>query len=170
MPNGYGRISALTFLGGGPVTALRAQSDRSRTRLRRVGWVAFSTALGLALATLVFAVQNWTARAQARKLKNPCPATSEALDAGKHVYTQRCQSCHGRYGDGKGERAGELSVAPGDFTDRPKMNSLSDGELYWQVTKGRLPMPAFRNKLNEQERWQVVDYIRTFAERAPGGP
>jgi len=44
------------------------------------------------------------------------------------------------------------------------MDRLSDGELYWQISKGRRPMPAFANKLSEQQRWQVVDYIRTFAK------
>jgi mono/diheme cytochrome c family protein len=124
-------------------------------------------ALSLALAALTSALQNWTARAQARKLKNPYPATSEALAAGMRVYTEHCRNCHGRYGDGKGDRARELWVAPGDFTNRSKMNQLSDGELFWQVSRGRLPMPAFQDKLSEQQRWQVVDYLRTFAETAP---
>jgi len=103
--------------------------------------------------------------AKARKLKNPFPPSNEALAAGKEAYTKHCQSCHGANGDGKGERAGELSVAPGDFQDSSKMNSLTDGELYWQVTKGRRPMPGFADKLSEQQRWEVVDYIRTFAEK-----
>jgi mono/diheme cytochrome c family protein len=120
------------------------------------------------LAALVFAFQNWTTRAQARKLTNPYPPSPEALAAGMDVYTEHCRSCHGLDGDGKGEKAAELSVAPGDFTNRSKMEELSDGELYWQITKGRRPMPAFADKLNEQQRWQVVDYIRTFAE-APKG-
>jgi mono/diheme cytochrome c family protein len=120
------------------------------------------------LAALGFALQNWTTRAQARKLKNPYPPSSEAIAAGRQLYTEHCRSCHGLQGDGKGERAAELSVAPGDFTNRSKMAELSDGELYWQITQGRRPMPGFAEKLNEQQRWQVVDYIRTFAEAAEG--
>lgn len=123
--------------------------------------------MGLALAVLAFAVQNWAWRAQARKLTNPYPPSAEALRAGTEVYTEHCRSCHGRLGDGQGEKAAALSVAPGDFTDRSKMEQLADGELYWQISKGRRPMPAFANKLSEQQRWQVVDYIRTF-ERPEG--
>jgi len=139
-----------------------------KTRFRRAGFGVLLLALGLALAALVFNIQNWTTRAQARKLKNPYPPTAEALDAGMHVYTQHCRSCHGLNGDGKGEKARELSVAPGDFTDRSKMDQVSDGELYWQITRGRRPMPAFADKLNEPERWQAVDYIRTFARKGDG--
>jgi mono/diheme cytochrome c family protein len=130
--------------------------------------VALLAALGLALAALVFALENWTTRAQARKLPNPYPPTMEALAAGLDVYTEHCRSCHGLAGDGKGEKAPELSVAPGDFTNRAKMAERADGELYWQITHGRRPMPSFADKLNEQQRWEVVDYIRTFADRAKG--
>lgn len=132
---------------------------------RRAGIAALFVALGTTLAVLAFAIQNWTALAKARKLKNPFPPSTEALVAGMHVYTNQCQSCHGKYGDGKGEKASELSVAPGDFTDASKINSMTDGELFWQITKGRRPMPAFADKLNEEQRWQLVDYIRTFARK-----
>lgn len=122
----------------------------------------------VALLALLYAARQWTARAAARKLKNPAPATADAIAAGKTTYQQHCQRCHGANGDGKGEKAAELSVAPGDFTDARKMRTLADGELFWEITKGDRPMPAFEEKLSEQERWQVVDFIRTFAEKAPG--
>ena len=84
-------------------------------------------------------------------------------------YSTHCQSCHGERGDGKGERAEKLSIAPSDFTDAHAMGQLTDGELFWKISHGRRPMPAFQNKLTEQERWQLVDYIRTLAGRAEGG-
>jgi mono/diheme cytochrome c family protein len=123
--------------------------------------------LTVGVITVVFSARNWNARARARKLVNPVPATSEALAAGQEIYKQHCRSCHGLKGDGKGDKASELSVAPGDFTDARKMDGTTDGELFWQITKGRLPMPAFQHKLNDEERWQLVDYIRTFSEKEP---
>lgn len=83
------------------------------------------------------------------------------------AYQQHCQRCHGAAGDGKGEKAAELAVAPGDFTDVKAMDAVTDGELFWQISEGRLPMPAFRDKLGETQRWELVDYIRTFSRRAP---
>ena len=119
-----------------------------------------------AIALMVYAVMQWDAQARARNLKNPVPATQAAIAAGNRIYKQHCQSCHGANGDGKGEKAPELSTAPGDFTDAAKMSGLKDGELFWQITKGRRPMPAFEKKLTEQERWEVIDYIRTFAAKS----
>jgi mono/diheme cytochrome c family protein len=135
--------------------------------VKTAGWIVLAGAVGLALVALAWGLQNWTARAQARKLKNPYPPTPEALAAASQLYTEHCRSCHGQDGDGKGERASELSVAPGDFTNRSQMDPESDGELYWQITKGRRPMPSFADKLNAQQRWELVDYVRTFASRAP---
>jgi mono/diheme cytochrome c family protein len=120
----------------------------------------FAAAIGL----MVYAVMQWDAQARARNLKNPVPATPAAIAAGRQIYQQHCQSCHGANGDGKGEKAPELSTAPGDFTDAQKMSGLKDGELFWEITKGRHPMPAFGKKLTEQERWEAVDYIRMFAK------
>ncbi len=105
--------------------------------------------------------------ARARKLKNPVPSTPESLAAGLLAYQQHCQRCHGAAGDGKGEKAAELAVAPGDFTDAKTMDRVTDGEIFWQISEGRLPMPAFKDKLGETERWELVDYIRTFSRKAP---
>jgi mono/diheme cytochrome c family protein len=93
------------------------------------------------------------------------PPTAEAIAVAKQDYVEHCRSCHGEKGDGKGEKAPELSVAPGDFTDARAMSSRTDGQLFWQITRGRLPMPAFEDKLTDQQRWQLVDYIRTFAAK-----
>ncbi len=117
------------------------------------------------MAVAIHTARTWRATAEARKLKNPVPATPEALAAGKQIYTEHCRRCHGDDGDGKGEKAAELSVAPGDFTNVGEMSRRTDGELFWQITRGRLPMPSFEDKLSDEQRWELVDYIRTFAPK-----
>jgi putative copper resistance protein D len=41
----------------------------------------------------------------------------------------------------------------------------TDGQLFYWVTSGvqGTAMPAFGNRLSDQERWDVINYIRTFA-------
>lgn len=109
-----------------------------------------------------YSFTGFGARARARKLQNPIPATPEAIAAARLIYENRCANCHGMNGDGKGPKAEELSVAPADFRNARAMAAITDGELYWQITKGARPMPSFES-LSEQERWELVDYIRTFA-------
>ena len=51
-----------------------------------------------------------------------------------------------------------------------KWDELADGQLFEEITKGDLPMPAFEDKLSDEERWQLVDYIRTFASGTAATP
>ena len=139
-----------------------AKSHRNTRLLGILALVVILIAVG---ATVVNTARNWSATSAARSLKNPVPPTAEAIAAAKLDYAEHCRSCHGEKGDGKGEKAPELSVAPGDFTNARTMSGRTDGELFWQITRGRLPMPAFEDKLTDRERWQLVDYIRTFAAK-----
>ena len=138
---------------------------RSNRNTRLLGILALAVILLAVGATALNTARNWSAISAARRLKNPVPLTAEAIAAAKPDYREHCRSCHGDRGDGKGEKASELSVAPGDFTDAQTMGRRTDGELFWQITRGRLPMPAFEDKLTDQQRWQLVDYIRTFAAK-----
>jgi mono/diheme cytochrome c family protein len=143
---------------------VRANQPKKKNRL--VGIVILLVVLAFFVLTAINAARNWTATEAAKSLKNPIPSSADALTAGKQIYADHCRSCHGEKGDGKGERAAELSVEPGDFTDVAQMRRRTDGELFWQITRGRLPMPAFADKLSDEQRWQLVDYIRTFAQNS----
>jgi mono/diheme cytochrome c family protein len=107
--------------------------------------------------------------AAVKNMPNPVATSSDAVGAGMMIYMDHCQNCHGESGDGKGKKAAELSIAPADFTDASRMGRQTDGELFWQITQGHLPMPAFKDKLTDEECWQVVTFIRTFANKPGAG-
>jgi mono/diheme cytochrome c family protein len=148
--------------------ALHRNQEPPKSKLLLVVSVAFAI-LAAAGSIVLYATRDWNAPAAAKNLQNPVPATNDSIRMGMMNYSTHCQSCHGERGDGKGERAEKLSIAPADFTDAHAMGQLTDGELFWKISHGRRPMPAFQDKLTEQERWQLVDYIRTLARRAEGG-
>jgi len=129
-------------------------------------WLALAAVLILATIAMFSAFAGWRVPDSARKVQNPYPATSEALTEGGQLYAKRCKDCHGVNGDGTGEKADQLSAMPSDFTDARQMSRATDGELFWKITHGRRPMPAFKDKLTDKQRWELVDYIRTFAKKA----
>jgi mono/diheme cytochrome c family protein len=45
------------------------------------------------------------------------------------------------------------------------MNQLADGEIFWKVSKGTAPMPAFEEELSVRERWDLVSYVRTLVRQ-----
>ena len=45
------------------------------------------------------------------------------------------------------------------------MSEQTDGELFWKITQGRTPMPAYRGTLSQKQRWAMVNYLRTLADQ-----
>ena len=116
---------------------------------------------GLAL----FAVHRWGAAAKANALKNPQPATAASVRNGQVLYGQHCLSCHGINADGKGERASSISLAPANLTDGAAIGRESDGLIFWKISEGHEPMPAYKYRLSESDRWDLVNYLRTLSQK-----
>ncbi len=103
----------------------------------------------------------WVAPASADALKNPFANNEEATRKGKKLYNQLCNICHGDKGKGDGMAGAALVPKPANFTS-DKVQAQSDGAIFWKMTEGRPPMAAYRDILKEEERWQLVNYIRTL--------
>lgn len=102
---------------------------------------------------------------EAAAVPNPIAATDESIEAGKQIFATNCAVCHGESGQGDGPGAAGLETPPANFTE-VHVQELSDGALFYIVSHGRpdTPMPAWDNVLSEDQRWQVVNYLRTFKE------
>lgn len=107
--------------------------------------------------------KSWTAPAKATELKNPFTDNPEAIKAGKKNYIQLCIICHGDKGKGDGIAGVSLNPQPSNLTSK-KVQQQTDGELYWKITKGNPPMASYEEILSEEERWQLVTYIRELAK------
>jgi mono/diheme cytochrome c family protein len=103
--------------------------------------------------------EEWKAPARASAKKNPVPADAVSIGRGKAVYTAECASCHGNSGKGDGPAAKDLEKTPGDMT---KLGGQSDGALFWKITEGKKPMASYGTKLSEQQRWDVINYMKTL--------
>lgn len=106
---------------------------------------------------------EWKAPHRAAVRKNPIPVNADSLAAGKKVYAANCLACHGIAGKGDGPAAVALNPKPRNLSD-PKTASESDGELFWKITEGRKPMPSYEKLLSDPQRWQVINYIRSFSK------
>ena len=107
---------------------------------------------------------EWSAPAAEAQKKNPVAATESSLAAGQKIYSKTCAKCHGKTGDADGPAVIELNIHPAKLSD-PKLATESDGALFWKITTGKKPMPAYGKRLSETDRWHLVNYIRTFSKR-----
>ena len=97
--------------------------------------------------------------------KNPIEATQDSIAKGQSIYKKNCQMCHGEKGKGDGPAARNLKEKPFDFTQKAKMEKLTDEEMFKVISKGEAPMPPFERKLSETDRWHVINFIHTFSGR-----
>jgi mono/diheme cytochrome c family protein len=106
----------------------------------------------------------WHAPEEARRLANPVAATPESIKAGAGLYVGYCLLCHGERGRGDGPWVGQLPAAPADLTQPGLLDRQTDGEIFWKITKGREQMPGFEHQLKDEQRWHLVNYLRTLAK------
>ena len=115
-----------------------------------------------------FSTRTWELPEDADKTKNPVPATPESIAKGKELYLARdkgnCVFCHGEKGSGNEANLPRLRRKPADLSNKERMAAMTDGELFWKISKG-IPgiMPAGENKMKEaEERWHIVNWIKTM--------
>jgi len=117
-----------------------------------------------------FSKNTWELPEDADKTKNPVAATAESIEKGKALYLDRnkgnCIFCHGETGAGNEANLPNLRRKPADLTNKERMTAMTDGEVFWKITKGiNGIMPAGERKMPEaEERWHVVNYVRTLAK------
>lgn len=77
-------------------------------------------------------------------------------DGAKEI--QRCAECHGASGKPKLKGAR-------DFREPPRMNKFSDSFWFWRISEGvpKTKMPAWKDRLTEEQRWQVMAFEHTFS-------
>jgi mono/diheme cytochrome c family protein len=112
---------------------------------------------------------TWELPEDADKTKNPTTATPESVAKGKELYMERtkgnCVFCHGDTGTGNEANLAKLRRKPADLTNKERMTAMTDGEVFWKVSKGiQGIMPAGEKRMSEEERWHVVNYVRTLAK------
>jgi cytochrome c oxidase cbb3-type subunit III len=95
--------------------------------------------------------------------------------SGKKLYLTYCFTCHGQDGKGEGYVAKIQPVRPRDLTSDIYMSTRTDEQLFNAISLGSaafhgpLVMPAWWQSLTEQQRWDLVAYVRTLHRPPPAG-
>lgn len=87
---------------------------------------------------------------------------------GKILFEKHCANCHGEKGNGDGPDTKFLVVRPANFHSL-ESRSKTDWELMNIITFGAAfsPMHGWSDRLTEDERWDVLRYIRLLAPFNP---
>lgn len=135
--------------------------------------ILFAAILILTLAVVAYWLiqenRPWIVPEEYKSLRNPLSPSESNLKAARQVYVDECAQCHGQRGQGDGPEARSHYPLPADLTDPKRMAPVADGEIFYQISEGRRPMPSFKNRLTADQRWQLVLLVRSFSQpTAPG--
>lgn len=103
----------------------------------------------------------------ANELKNPLDTLAKnetALKEAERIYLVNCGICHGTALDGNGPLYkggdGPYPAAPrplnGDYA-----KALTDGSIFYTITFGKNAMGSYASQLRPEQRWMVINYIRS---------
>lgn len=112
----------------------------------------------------------WVAPQWVQELENPIEVEEASIARGRELFMENCSHCHGEKGLGDGPSTLSLNLAAKNIATAEWSDSISDGEIFWKITTGRLPMEGFEDLIEEEDRWRIVNFVRTLAqaEAAPG--
>lgn len=101
-------------------------------------------------------------------------ASAETRERGRVLYEANCAQCHGERGAGDGYGAPFLVPPPRDFVEAEyRFRTTRGGELptdddlFRTISRGAngTGMPPWEYMLSEEDRWALVDFIKTFSTR-----
>jgi mono/diheme cytochrome c family protein len=97
-----------------------------------------------------------------KKQTNPLPQNRENIEAGRKNFAAYCVACHGLDGRKTGVPFADSMSPPVPSLAAASIQRYTDGQLHSVIVNGVAPsgMPASRNILNDEEIWQIVQYIR----------
>jgi mono/diheme cytochrome c family protein len=138
-------------------------------------WIGVTVAATAASSIVTLSSSNaaqatpagWILGDDADTKRNPLAADPATLAAGKAIFKDKCQRCHGPVGVGDGPDA-EPEATEMDLTNPKRAGRHPDGVVYYKVLNGRrrpYKMPPFKDELSEQQIWSVVTYAQSLREK-----
>jgi mono/diheme cytochrome c family protein len=97
---------------------------------------------------------------------NPVKSSPEGLAEARKVFGYDCAMCHGDKGDGKGDVVESMKLTMHDWREPRTLANLTDGEIFYIITKGKGKMMAEGDRLAEKLRWNLVNLVRTMAAKS----
>lgn len=95
-----------------------------------------------------------------KSLGNPIILSEESVKKGEEFFKIYCAACHGPGGKGDGPVAPKFFPPPN--LSLPLTQGRTDGYIYGTIAYGGTVMPGYRAALSPEDRWHVVNYVRSL--------
>jgi mono/diheme cytochrome c family protein len=115
----------------------------------------------IALVNTNICAQNWVAPEEYNGKTGTFKFDANTQTKGKEVYTKNCQSCHGVPTQNNPVK---LDPMPKDVASDALQNQ-TDGSIYYKISTGKGAMPPFKDVLGEEDKWNLISFIRSFNKK-----
>lgn len=149
---------ALLVLAGGAIVSGRI---KHWSKKRRIGIPAVLVIAAMAAALPPLAIDAYPETYR----KTPVPFDTISISNGSALFAEDCVACHGPQGKGNGILAKTFAKPPVDMLTEPHTAKHTAGDFFHWLTYG-IPdtgMPLFADKLSEEDRWDVVNYLHAMS-------
>jgi mono/diheme cytochrome c family protein len=111
---------------------------------------------------------GWQLPPTAADEKNPVDVNAATLAAGRRLYREHCQRCHGPQAKGNGSDADPKFRRTMDLTNADRAERNPDGVVFHKIWSGREKpkMPAFKDKLTKEQTWSLVAYVQSLRAKS----
>src|SRR5262249_23883575 len=95
----------------------------------------------------------------------PLPPQPPSAERGGALFAENCVGCHGARGDGAGEEAKRLGLAPAAVSPPALMRRETPRDFFNGISVGRRRsgMPEWAEAFTVQQRWDLVAHLWTLA-------
>jgi copper transport protein len=134
---------------------------RPRSTWSLVGLVMLGTLLGLWLGSHVHSRLS----PEQATAGNPVESSPASVERGRILFAANCTQCHGESGRGDGPLVPTLPLKPANLYEHVPYHP--DQFFFNVITNGLSGiMPAFGSALSEEDRWNLLNYLRaTFTDQ-----
>ncbi|NDQ58599.1 MAG: cytochrome c [Acidipila sp.] len=91
----------------------------------------------------------------------PFAITRQDLERGRERYNIYCSLCHGASGDGQGMIV-QRGFPPPPSYHIDRLRQAPAGHFFDVITNGYGTMFSYASRVNPQDRWRIVAYIRAL--------
>ncbi|HUU40853.1 MAG TPA: c-type cytochrome [Desulfatiglandales bacterium] len=116
---------------------------------------------------LLFFINNniqaheWMAPKEAAMEKNPVKMDPDSIQLGQKSFSENCAYCHGDNAEGNKSKSIGHETNPQNLKETIK--SHSDGDFFWKIQNGKGEMPSFKDELNANEIWSIINYLKSLS-------
>lgn len=101
------------------------------------------------------------------QVKNPLePLIGKDLEEAGRLFNINCAVCHGAKAEANGPLAPKVGGVKSIIAGSP---GYSDGRIFYIMTYGQNNMGSYASQLSREQRWRIVQYIRTLEAKPADG-